>query len=712
MGVSLRAVMWVGLAALAALSPSFTGCGTDGKDFFIVPFDAGTDAEPDGPDAGPDVDPTLGGPCTEDAQCDDQIPCTFDHCDPTLSRCRNVPDDALCEDAEFCNGAERCVPRQGCMPGPVVTCRDDNLCTIDRCIEETRSCEHLPRDVDGDGDPDDHCVANRDCDDTDPTVSSKHAEICGNLKDDNCNGLIDEEPCSLPANDTCETALAVTAPGTFLLNTVAAQKDYATTCNVTTPAASRDIVLAITVPSGPAKDVLVRGRTSAPSNELAVALQTTCGDASSTVSCGYVPTANDARAIARGVAGGSTVYALLTTQAESSLDVTVDMPDATNAPANESCTAPEPVEFDESVTVSLIDPTRDLATGCTAAATGELTYAFTLTEPRDVRIFASTLLGTGSPVVSLRAADCSDELRCRSGTVPPLFARNLPAGTHVFSVSGTTQIDASVVVRTYPPTVAPPNQTCATAPVIPPNAPLTIPLDAQEDAIQNGCRPGSPNAAYTLDLTEASDVLVIGRFPQGDVGAVSLNRPACEPADLLECSVGTTPQRVSRRGLAAGSYRVVIGHDKGLSTELTALVRPSIAPVTVTSDGCVSPQTIPETGGYFVGDTSTATASFDAGCDAAGQPIGGAKDQLLRFVLSQERRVVFDMSGSVNTTLLTLRRGDVCPGVEVPDACNPGTQPNRSFLDRVLPAGTYWVQVDGYAGAAGPWRLDVRVLPP
>jgi hypothetical protein len=36
----------------------------------------------------------------------------------------------------------------------------------------------------------------------------------------------------------------------------------------------------------------------------------------------------------------------------------------------------------------------------------------------------------------------------------------------------------------------------------------------------------------------------------------------------------------------------------------------------------------------------------------------------------------------------------------------------RSYLDLDLPAGDYFVQVDGYAGAFGNWFLDVFVLPP
>ncbi len=715
-GGAVRAVVAGGIVALAvvaAASLASAGCGSDTKDYFIVPYDAGTDGDAaEKGDAEPEIDPTLGGPCTDDAQCDDLIPCTFDRCDQTLSRCRNVPDDTQCADAEYCNGAEKCVLRQGCMPGPVVTCQDGNVCTIDRCVEETKSCERLERDADGDGDPDDHCSPHHDCDDTDPTVSSLHVEICGNFKDDNCNGQIDEQPCSSPANDVCATALAVTAPGTFLLSTVAAKKDYSPSCSVTTPAAARDIVLAITVPAGDATDVLVRAKTSAPANEVAVAMFSTCGQAGAEIDCRNIPFASDARTIARSVAGGSTVYAIVTTQKESAVDVTVDMLAASTKPSNESCAKPSPVAVDTPFTVSLIDAAKDLPSSCEKARTGELTYSFTLDEPRDVRIFASTLLGSGTPVVSMRASTCDDELRCRVGSTPPVFARNLPAGTYVFSVAGTTQIDATVVVKTYPPTPAPPNQTCPTAPVIAPNTSILVNLSNQEDAIRNGCYDGAPNAAYKLDLTVPSDVLLVARFPQAEIGAVSLNRPRCDYGDLLQCSLGGTPQRASRRNLAPGSYRAVIADEKGLTTELMALVRPTVPPVTVTSDGCANAQTIPETGGFFTGDTTNATADFNAGCDAPGQPFGGAKDQLMRLVLTQKRRVVFDMSGSINTTLLNIRRGDPCPGVEVPDACNAGTTPSRSFLDKTLDAGTYWVQIDGYAGAEGPWNLDVRVLPP
>ena len=701
---------------LVGMAPA--GCGDDSKELFVRPFDAAADADATDEKL-PDVDPTLGGPCTEDSQCDDMLACTFDRCDQTLSRCRNTPDDTQCADDSYCNGRELCVLHVGCTPGPVVTCQDGSPCTIDRCDEPTKACTHADRDLDGDGDPDNHCIGNRDCDDLDPNVSSTHSEVCGNFIDDNCNGEVDEVGCVSAANDVCATALNITAAGTYVLSTVAAKKDYDASCTVTTASAAKDIVVTIKVPGNPgdaAKNITVTANAEVSGNEVAVALQSSCGVASSELSCGHIGKVNSARAIAREAAAGSTIAAIITTQSEGAVDLKVDIADAAPAPTNESCASPLPVTTGTPFTVSLVDPARDLASDCPDAVTpvtGELTYSFTLATPQDVRIFASTVSGAGDPIVSLRDTACATELRCRAGSAVPVFARNLAAGTHVFSVAGTQQLDASVLVKTYPPTAAPPNQSCATAPTIATNTRVLVDLSAQEDAIKNGCYPGSSQAAFDLELTQPSDVLIVGRFPQNEVGAVSLNGAGCTKAEVLACSnKGGTPQRVSKRNLPAGTYRVVISDQLGLTAELNVLVRPTVAPTTVTTaDTCLNVFSIADAGGFFTGNTTPAAADFNAGCDAPGQPLGGAHDQILKLDLAAQKRVVFDMTGSGYTTVLDIRSG-TCPGVEVPDACYVGFGPNRSFLDLTLPTGTYYVQVDGYSAGQGVWNLDVRTLSP
>ncbi len=730
--------------AIIGVGMTHAACGDDPKEFFNVVYEAGSDGDDASADGAGEIDPTLGGPCTDDTQCVDTvaladggsvpIDCTFDRCDKTINRCRHVPDDSLCDDKEYCNGKELCVPKKGCSPGPVVTCQDDNTCSIDRCVEETKSCEHKERDSDGDGDPDDHCVPKKDCDDTDPTVSSTKVEICGNFKDDNCNGIVDEPGCVSPQNDTCATALEITEAKTYLLTTVAAKRDYGTTCSVKNDAASKDIVVKITVPPGDAKNVLVTASTSNPPNEVAVAMRTgacEAGDTGTPVeeSCGAIEQATRARAIAREVPAGSSVWAIVKTQFESAVDLKVELLPSEKKPTNETCGQAIPVPVDGAgeplpQIVWRLDPAKDLASGCDKAKTGELVYSFTLAAERDVKIFASTLTGTGQPVVSLRTPGaCTTELRCRSGSTPPLFARRLPAGTHQFSVAGTGQIDASILVKTYPPTDPPKNQTCADPPILAHNTPLIVNLADQEDAIKNSCGTGGPNAAYRLELLQESDVLVIGRFPQNEAGSIAVHGPAgplpdggaapplCSTSDRLGCFTGSSPVRMSLRKLPAGSYRIVIADELGQNVELTALVRPYSPAVAVTSEGCADALTIPATGGFFTGDTSTRAGDFNAGCDAPGLPIGGAKDQLLKLDLATSKRVVFDMSGSVYTTLLDIRQGTACPGIEVPSACHVGFGPNRSFLDTTLGPGTYWVQVDGYALDSGIWNLDVRVLP-
>ena len=705
------------VAVVGALAVAHAGCGSDDPQLFVRPLDAGSDRDATDEKL-PDVDPTLGGPCTDDKQCDDQIPCTFDRCDQATARCRNVPDDTLCDDQTYCNGREVCVLRRGCTAGPVVTCQDDSVCTIDRCNEATKGCEHKPRDLDGDGDPDNHCVGKADCDDLDPNISSTHSEVCGNFIDDNCDGRVDEAGCVQAANDVCATALSVTASGTYLLSTVAARKDYPTTCSVTTPSSAKDVVVKVVVPGNPGdapKDVEVWANAQVSTNEVAIAVQTTCGQVASEVGCGHVAASPSARAVVRNAAAGSTIAVVVTSQLEGAVDLKVDIRAGIAAPTNESCAAPQSVALETPFTVSLIDPAKDVPTDCDASKTGELTYAFTLAAPQDVRIFASTLVGSGVPVVSLRDASCTSELRCRVGSTVPVFARSLAAGTHVFAVSGTRQIDASVLVKTYPPTAAPANQTCATAPPIATNTTVTVDLSAQEDAIKNGCLPGGSAAAYDLTLTQPSDVLVIGRFAQNELGGISLNQVGCTTADVVQCAKGATPQRVSKRNLPAGSYRVVVADELGQNAQVSVLVRPAVAPTSVgASDACASPFAIPVVGagGFFTGNTTSSTADFNASCDAPGQPIGGSRDQLLRLDLVQPQRVVFDMSGSFYTTLLDLRKGATCPGIEVPNACHVGFQASRSFLDLPLTAGTYFVQVDGYNADKGAWNLDVRVLPP
>src|SRR5690606_17768262 len=109
-------------------------------------------------------------------------------------------------------------PRIGCVFGEPVACSDDRTCTIDRCVEQTRSCEHTARDADGDGDGVWNCGEGGDCNDQNPRVSSLREEICGNGVDDDCDSEVDEEDCAAPEHDRCEDALVIEESGSYELS--------------------------------------------------------------------------------------------------------------------------------------------------------------------------------------------------------------------------------------------------------------------------------------------------------------------------------------------------------------------------------------------------------------------------------------------------------------------------------------------------------------
>ncbi len=710
-----------GVAIAIALTCSASvacGDGTSADPFVRAPAlaDAAADAPADAPtgvtDAGK-LDPSLGGPCIDDGQCNDNIACTLDACDKTLpvggaeggvGRCRFTVDDAQCADDAFCNGRERCLLGVGCRPGPPETCQDQDSCTIDSCDEATKSCKHAPRDLDGDGDPDDRCSANHDCDDQDPDVASTRGEVCSNGRDDDCDGQVDEVACVSPKADTCAAGLAITAPGTYGLTLAAAAADYPLSCSI----GGKDVVALVTIPAGAPRDLDLWAR--AAGAELALAVQSTCGVGASELVCRSADSATRVRA--RNLAPG-TYAVVVKSVVEADVELAVDFLPASAPPANETCATAAPLTVGTAELVSFIDAAKDVASACTLAA-GELTYSLSLAAPADVKIFTSVLAGAGVPVVSLLKSACGsgDEVRCKQGLGLPLFARNVAAGNYVVTVGASTPMDLSVLVVASAPTIAGPGDSCVAAPKAVHNAANLFDLGDRDDDIDDSCFEQSPDLAFDLELTAPSDVLLVGRFPPGDTGSVSLGDATCSSTGRLACGVSDSPVRVSRRNVAAGSHGVVLADTYGRKGSLDAWVRPTTPPVDVNaSDSCGAGLiVVPPSGGYFFGNTTSGLHDFSNGCDQAFAP--AAPDQILRLDLTKTQRVILDMSGSTFTTLLNVRTGATCPGAEVPGACHVGFGGNRSFLDRSLPAGTYWIVVDGFNGDGGNYGLDIRVVDP
>lgn len=128
--------------------------------------------------------------------------------------------DADCDDRLYCTGTEVC-REERCVPGAPVLCNDDDPCTIDRCDESTRACASRPSTEDRDGDgfraalpgtlPGSANACGDDCDDDARDVHPGATEVC-NGRDDNCNGVIDDNATFSPAGPDVAVSESTLAP--------------------------------------------------------------------------------------------------------------------------------------------------------------------------------------------------------------------------------------------------------------------------------------------------------------------------------------------------------------------------------------------------------------------------------------------------------------------------------------------------------------------
>jgi len=121
------------------------------------------------------------------------------------------------------------------------------------------------------------------------------------------------------------------------------------------------------------------------------------------------------------------------------------------------------------------------------------------------------------------------------------------------------------------------------------------------------------------------------------------------------------------------------------------------------NDTCDCPVVV-SGGGTFTGSTSSAGDDYSGACGGS-----GGKDRVFYLLLPNDADVEIATAGSDFDTVLYVRRDD-CDGTEV--YCDDdGGFSLDSVISAMLPAGEYFIFLDGYSsGADGDFQLSVSVL--
>jgi len=635
--------------------------------------------------------------CTMDSECDDSIDCTRDSCG-AAGFCRNVVDPASCDDGIFCNGVEQCDPGSGCVAGERQTCNDSDVCTIDRCNEETKSCDRFPRDQDEDGDADWFCEGGSDCDDGDPSVSGLVNEVCDDMIDNDCDETVDEMECGRPRYDTCDDPLDVSAGGFFLVNTDGASPDYALSCRGTT----RDLVTTFTLTERSS----VRLEADGEFFTVALSLRTDCPNRDSEVDCqsGF-PGVIRRRALDPG-----TYFVVLAASSTGEIGLEVTFGPPSDPPTNDTCDMPIDVSAGGRFMGSTVETVDDVTTSCGFSGSPDLFYTFTTTEEQDVRI--SAISTTGESMAYSVRTDClmeATEARCDYGSPATGVIHQLAAGTYFLVVEGPSFRDADYTldVAFEAPTPPAPGDTCDNPIVIPSDGTMTMgTFVGMENDIDVSCGFRYRDAVYEFTITEDADVTV--NLDAGMFANMS-TRPTClDSATQIRCTSGN-PARQRIRNLAAGTYYVVAESSRGsgFNISVEATTPPTISTEVTGNDSCMSPFTIPLTGGLFHGDTSTMLPDHTASCGGGTM----SNDAVFELTLAARSRIIASTEGSSFDTVLHVHQTMCTDGADL--FCDDdGGEGSTSVVDQMLDPGTYFFVVDGFgSSSAGEYFLEVMVNP-
>jgi hypothetical protein len=647
------------------------------------------------------VIPDGSTPCMTDMDCDDHIACTRDSCQPAHI-CGHTLDHGACDDHVFCNGIERYDTVMGCVHTDRQTCDDSDVCTLDRCDEASKMCQHAPRDLDQDGDPDQFCAMGHDCDDRDPTRSSLQPELCMDMVDNDCDGLVDESMCGRPAHDTCMDPLHITMSGSYDIMLSGAGADYTLGC---VGAARPDIVASITLTEPHDLTLTAEGDLTTT----VIALRTTCDDRMTESNCdiGFPAT------IRRRALPAGTYFVIITAFGTGNATLNVQITDPTMPPSNTTCAAPTVIPpTGGHFTGDFVEVPDTYRTGCGFGGSPDLVYELTIPAESDVTINAASATGESLDWELRPTCDSmTGAVHCAYGSPAVATEHQLPAGTYYLILEGPTSsaVNFTLDVTVGPPTPRVRGDLCGDAIPLTAGTPYMGTMAGAEDDYDTTCGYHYNDLVHTFTLAAASDVTL-----DVNAGSAYMNasiRSACTDGSSQVRCVSGGPLHARVRDLAAGTYYVVLEAPRAgnYTANLTVTTPPAVPTPATGNDACGGAIVIPAaTGGYWSGTTVGMLDDYQTStCGNMAQ----SPDVAFRLDLPRRSQVTASTEGSSFDTVLYMFTGSCRTRMET--ACNDdGGGMVTSLLSQTLDPGTYFFIVDGWGtSATGTYEFEVQITP-
>ncbi|MAQ16714.1 MAG: hypothetical protein CMN30_18215 [Sandaracinus sp.] len=387
--------------------------------------------------------------------------------------------------------------------------------------------------------------------------AGRYYVLIGDIGGDLAVEVLFRDPTEAPTNETCATALDVSAGGSFPGTLIDVTDDADTSCG---PSGASDLVYTFTTTE--VRDLVV-GAVSDTGDRVYIGLQQSCSDTATSLRC--VNGATVGTRVHQLPAG--TYFLVVEGSTSREFDFTLDVAfeEPTPPPAGDTCDNAIALTAPAMVTGNLNDKQDDIDLTC-GFSYRDMVYELTLTERSDVEVVGEdTFLSVG---FLDGCGPAATQLRCASGNPSRSRLRDLAPGTYFIVVESSAGGEFSLQVETREPTVpvaVSGNDDCDSAYVIPEtgglfqgNTETSLP-DYETSGTICTTTAASKDVAFRLDLTTNKRVLATTDGSSFDT-VLHLHTGMCATGEEEACDDDGGELSASRldRVLAPGTHYFIV----------------------------------------------------------------------------------------------------------------------------------------------------------